>query len=761
MRTTPDDNEREALGAGGSAAVIDHNGCRLQVAEDGTVITVSGRLMVGHGVVGATWASLRTSTEGRDVIVELRGACQLDAAGIGVLASLRQAVTARGHRLTVVADDPRVRRLLAVCGMPCAATPCRSQRERGALTALARQWPRGLRSAAAVGCLVSACWAAPRAQARTPDEWHLWLDGVRVGQERMSCEPEGHRERCQVETRVDYASGVRLSGTFIRDGSRLTNVDVRGEVPDFMRDATAGPATGGAEVPDAAAPFPLVRVRQAALARVAAPRPSDRRVPGGVFRCASATPAYVGVCREVDGLAWGAVQVWLAPGGALAAAVVPTPWGLVVATSPQRDGDMDRLLTYYARSRASALQRILPLAPVGRTVAFTHVRVVDPRRGVIPDATVMVEGERVTRVGPSPDVRVPPRAQHIDGTGRSLVPGLWDMHAHLREPEQGPAYLAAGVTSVRDVGNAPAFAEALRTLARLPRTPVPQMYLAGFIDGPSLRPHTGSVAKTPEEGRALVSRFVAAGYDQIKTWENVSADTLAAIADEAHRAHRPVTGHVPAALTAFQALDGGLDQINHIFKLVEAADNDLDSPAGRRLRSLLLTRGTVVDPTLVVVEYGLRAFTTPIASFEPGVLKAPGVIARTWNAFGRAPQQASREPLERAERFVRDLHEAGVPIVAGTDGGVPGHTLHRELELYVEAGLTPLEALATATSTPAKVMGVDAQFGAIAAGMVADLVLVDGRPDEDIRALRRVRAVMKKGRLWDPEALWKAVDFKP
>ena len=121
----------------------------------------------------------------------------------------------------------------------------------------------------------------------------------------------------------------------------------------------------------------------------------------------------------------------------------------------------------------------------------------------------------------------------------------------------------------------------------------------------------------------------------------------------------------------------------------------------------------------------------PSRPSSQAVLKAPGVIARTWNAFGRSPQQASREPLERAERFVWALHRAGVPIVAGTDGGVPGHTLHRELERYVEAGLTPLEASATATSTPARVMGVDALVGAIAGGMVADLVLVDGRPDQD------------------------------
>lgn len=707
MRSHLDGSQREASVYGNTATLMVHNGCRIQVAESGSVIVVSGRLMAGHGVDPAMWARVRTSTEGRDVAIELRGPCQIDAAGLGVLASLRHAVTARGHRLTVVADDSRLRRLLAVCGMPSEAPPDRRQSAFAGLGPLAHRGPRGLQAAAVLGCILCALGAAPRAQAEAPDEWHLWLDGVRVGQERVSCQPRGRQESCHVETLVDYASGVRLSGTFFRDGARLSNVDLQGDLPDFLRAAAAGPLTAGAEGANPAAPFPLVLVRQAVLVRTAAPRSAARRTPGGVFHCAAATPAYTGACREIDGLAWGAVQVWLGSGGALAAAVVPTPWGLIVATSPQRDADVDRLLAFYARSRASALQRLLPLVPATRQVAFTHVRVVDPRRGVIPDATVLLDGDRITGVGSSAEVKIPPGARRIDGAGRSLVPGLWDMHAHLREPEQGPAYLAAGVTSVRDVGNAPSFAQALRALARRPLTPMPQMYLAGFIDGPSRTPRTRAVATTPEEGRSLVTRFVVAGYEQIKTWENVTADTLAAIADEAHRAHRSVTGHVPAALTAFEAIDGGLDQINHIFKLVEAADDDLGSPAGRRLRDRLLSRGTVVDPTLVVVEYGLRPFTTPIESFEPGVLKAPRVIARTWNAFGRAPQQASREPLERAERFVRALHLAGVPIVAGTDGGVPGHTLHRELELYVEAGFTPLEALAAATSTPARVMGVD------------------------------------------------------
>lgn len=154
MRSHLDDSQREAPADGNTATLMVHNGCRIQVAESGSVIAVSGRLMAGHGAEPAVWAQVRTSTEGRDVAIELLGSCQLDAAGLGVLASLRHDVTARGHRLTVVADDSRLRRLLAVCGMPSEAPP---DRRPSAPAGLSHSHVEGHGDFKPLRCLVAFC----------------------------------------------------------------------------------------------------------------------------------------------------------------------------------------------------------------------------------------------------------------------------------------------------------------------------------------------------------------------------------------------------------------------------------------------------------------------------------------------------------------------------------------------------------------------------------------------------------------------------
>jgi imidazolonepropionase-like amidohydrolase len=203
-------------------------------------------------------------------------------------------------------------------------------------------------------------------------------------------------------------------------------------------------------------------------------------------------------------------------------------------------------------------------------------------------------------------------------------------------------------------------------------------------------------------------------------------------------------------MSALDAIDAGLDEVNHIGDLVAAADGSLTTAAGRRLLAKLLERKIVVDPTLVVAEYANRSTATPVSAFEPGFAVAPRPVQLAWSAFGQPPERASNEPLQRAMAFMRGLHAAGVRIVAGTDQGVPGHTLHRELELYVRAGLTPQQALATAASS-----------GRVTVGGSADLVLVDGDPTADISNIRRVRYVVRNGLLYDPATLWRAAGFEP
>ncbi len=592
------------------------------------------------------------------------------------------------------------------------------------------------------------------------------LNGLTIGSERADCTRKLDRESCTVKTDVAWGSGVRLTSELVSDRGKLVSLRVQGDAPSFLLSTLDDAADdGAADRSCLKSPLPLEGVAALIRRSVATRRESFVTKNDGTLRvvpCLPTRPSSGSTCHEVEGLTWGALQMWLDPNGGIVAAIVPTAWGLLVATRPERDDDRSFFLTAFAESRAKRLsERVMPLASDGPRTVIRNVRLVDPAHGVTADAAIVIEGERIVAAGAAAQLTLPSDARVIDGRGGSLVPGLWDMHAHMKQPEWGPAYLAAGVTTVRDLGNEPSYIEALRASAKPAFVPYPNMLLAAFIDAHASVPYTAIQANTAAQARTLVRRFKRDGYDQIKVWENVAATVLPQITDEAHALGMRVTGHVPAKMTAFEAIDAGLDGVNHIFRLIDASDNDIQSPNGRRLVALLLKRNISVDPTLVVVEFGTRSTASPIANFEPGILKAPRPVFLAWNSFGRPPDQASREPLQRAMTFVRGLHRAGVPIVAGSDQGVPGHTLHREIELYVEAGLSPLEALATATTVPARVMGLDGRVGSIGPRMQADLVLVDGDPDRSIQALRHVRLVIRRGMVFEPDPLWRAVDFTP
>ena len=184
-------------------------------------------------------------------------------------------------------------------------------------------------------------------------------------------------------------------------------------------------------------------------------------------------------------------------------------------------------------------------------------------RPPIPNGTVIVADGRIAAVGPSSRVAIPPQATVVRAAGKTVMPGLWDMHAHFEQVEWGPIYLAAGVTTVRDVGNEMEFIAAVRDAVASGQGLGPRMLLAGLIDGPGPRGLGVTRAATPEEGRAWVNRYHDAGFDQIKIYSSVALDVLRAITAEAHKLGMTVTGHVPDSMSAFTALDAGLDQIDH------------------------------------------------------------------------------------------------------------------------------------------------------------------------------------------------------
>jgi imidazolonepropionase-like amidohydrolase len=392
----------------------------------------------------------------------------------------------------------------------------------------------------------------------------------------------------------------------------------------------------------------------------------------------------------------------------------------------------------------------------------------------IKDSVVIIQGDRIVSAGARSTIDIPAGIKIIDVSGKYLLPGLWDMHSHFYHAEFGPTYLAAGITTARDVGNDIEFGTSLRDAALHGRGLGPRMLLAGYIDGKNDNHSFDIQVETPEEARAAVQHYKSAGYEQIKIRDQVKPQTLKVICDEAHRLGMTVTGHVPAGMNALQAVEAGMDGIAHVNFVLTGFYPDRDrnspplsidfnTPSVKHALQFFKEHDTVIDPTLAVFELMLRPMNKPIASFEPGMSKAPPELLVQLNKKGEAeiPAEALAMLTDVLGKVVGGLHRAGVPIVAGTDVGVPGHTLHRELELYVKAGLTPLEAIQAATIVPARVMKLENEVGTIEAGKRADLIILDANPLENISNIRKASFVMARGRLFDCAKLWELVDFKP
>ena len=355
------------------------------------------------------------------------------------------------------------------------------------------------------------------------------------------------------------------------------------------------------------------------------------------------------------------------------------------------------------------------------------------------------------------------------------------MHAHFEQVEWGPIYLAAGVTTVRDCGNEFEFIKAVRDAVAQGRGLGPRLLLAGIVDGSSNYAIGVQRVDTPEQAKMWVDKYHGADFQQMKIYSSVKLDEIKVIANEAHRLGMTVTGHVPEGVTTYQAIEAGQDQINHIGYIAAMmydplppgakraertkaiAGIDLNSPQTQKALGFLKDHHTVVDPTLALMEFFTASTVKPPASFEPGVLKLPVELAGPLNDVGPPGPNAElgEKSLQKFIEIVGALRKAGIPVVAGTDQTVPGHSLHREIELYVQAGFTPLEAIQAATIVPARVMGLDKEVGTIETGKRADLVVIRGDPLQDIHNTRNVDSVITNGTLYNASELWRSVGFKP
>jgi imidazolonepropionase-like amidohydrolase len=487
----------------------------------------------------------------------------------------------------------------------------------------------------------------------------------------------------------------------------------------------------------------------------------------------------------VGGLIWGRETLWFDSKRNLAAAVtIDAEFDHFEAIRDGYESALGKFVGIAGTDGMAALADISKNISGSRaeTLAIVGGTLIDGTGSApVADSAVLIQKGRIVAAGPRALVKIPHGATKIDARGKTILPGLWDMHAHFEQVEWGPIYLAAGVTSVRDCGNEFEFITAVRDAVANGRGLGPRLLLAGVVDG------TGPLAlgvervDTPEQAKMWTDRYHDAGFQQMKIYSSVQLEELKVVAAEAHRLGMTVTGHIPEGLTAYQGVEAGMDQINHIEyvadimrpplpanatrldRLKAAGDFDVNSPEAKKAVSFLVEHGTVIDPTLALFELYAASSEKPVASFEPGIAKVSPELAEVLS-FDAPPTPVTglvQKATQKGIEVVGVLHRAGVPIVAGTDQAVPGHSLHREIELYVQAGFTPMEAIQSATIVPARAMGLDKEVGTIEAGKRADVVILGANPLESIRNIRTVEFVVTNGVMYNSAELWRSVGFKP
>ena len=418
---------------------------------------------------------------------------------------------------------------------------------------------------------------------------------------------------------------------------------------------------------------------------------------------------------------------------------------------------------------------------------FVHANLFDSATATThPGSTVVIRGKRIAAVGADGKVAVPKGAQIIDAAGRTLMPGLWDMHVHL-QPNDGLLHLAAGVTGVRDMGNDSERLLAMRERFEQGTEIGPRVFMAGLLDGRG--PYAGPTkvfADSEAEAREAIDRYAKLGYAQIKIYSSIKPALVPKIVVMAKRWGMRVGGHVPAFMNAKQFVLDGADEIQHMnfiflnfmpdvkdtrtparFTEVAARGGGIrvDSDPVKALIRLFRERKTVVDPTLNVFE---GMFTARPGKVMPGYAEVadrmPAQIRRGFFTGGLAvPEGMDRryqDSFRQMLKMAKALDDAHVRIVAGTDS-LAGFSLHRELELYEQAGIPAPRVLQIATLGAARVMKRDFWFGAIAPGKFADVILVDGDPSRHISDIRRVRTVVKNGVVYQAADIYQALGVAP
>ena len=440
-----------------------------------------------------------------------------------------------------------------------------------------------------------------------------------------------------------------------------------------------------------------------------------------------------------------------------------------------------------------------------RPLVFTHVTVIDATgTPPQPDMTVVVTADRISRLAKAGQAAIPANAEVIDASGKFLIPGLWDMHIHWYDKNYLPLFVANGVTGVRVMWGAPTHHQWRKDIES-GKLLGPRMYIASpIVDGPKPFWQGSMAVSDAAQGRDAVVKVKRDGADFVKVYSFLPRDAYFAIAEEAKKQGIPFEGHVPLAVSAEEASEAGQKSIEHMTGILPACSTkeadllketqgDLagilssDKPitairsarSAERQRIALETfsqqkaealfaqlkkNHTWQCPTLTV----LRSFVSiydPSFTNDPRLKFMPREIRASWDPTkdvrlkNTSPQEkeTQKKVYEKNVELVGEMQRAGVDIIAGTDVlnpyCFPGFSLHDELGLLVQAGLTPMQALQAATSNAARFMNRENDLGTIETGKLADLVLLDANPLDDIANTRKINAVVYGGRLYPKPAL--------
>jgi imidazolonepropionase-like amidohydrolase len=429
-------------------------------------------------------------------------------------------------------------------------------------------------------------------------------------------------------------------------------------------------------------------------------------------------------------------------------------------------------------------------------IVITHVTVINPgTASVQPDRTVVIQGDRIATVEGSAGFHPPKHAKLVEANGQYLIPGLWDMHVHSAFGDwfpRGrdvilPLFVANGVTGVRDMGGDVPVLMKWRKEIAAGRIIGPKMVISGpmldaYLPNGKLRFPSSVAVSTPAAAIAAVDLLKAQGVDFIKVQSVISHDSYLAAAAEARRQGLPIVGHVPDKVRLREVVEAGQKSVEHLMGIFEGCSTEEETfLKGEGNLNLLLTTQdahkcdplvkllaqsqTWQVPTLVWQRGGalldlLDLKHQPLDKYVPAYWREV-----TWKRFAAEMMpDLMKDPLERRQQYfarnleiVATMHRAGVPFLAGTDAApgiyvLPGFSLHHELAHFVEAGFTPMEALATATSNPAKFLGRQ-DIGTIEPGKIADMVLLSANPVENIRNTQKISAVVSNGRFFDRASL--------